>query len=993
MDTNQIRKAFTKGCFTPLTVKPSPKHETDQHKKVYVVKPGETLEQIADKMKQGSGEFKLIAEALKNIDSARYEHAWQVIADYNYGTIDPATLNWAMCVSHGFDKKQNLTADQNNYKYKGGEKLYYPVKVQSGKSGQHHVRVIYDDTPGLILHPSFGCPGLVSEDSMLSILVLADPEKGKLTPEKVNLHLKILPWDTGIGSIKDGLVQGKPHKSFSPCLFTGTSEAKKNILVEKIDLKKYIEDKNGRFSFIPEKKVIKTYKDYGYKDLYRVDIHLKFLPVKQGYLQEGFYNLFWINHGVEREDEIIQRKIGHYLGDKIYRSDNKKWYGFAVEKRGLFFDKLQPKYPICAYHPVYYKKKKFYNISHMGDLHLVSRLTLMKKNRAKVVDIGEVPTVGSQLNDHFDNIVSLFIQAGKDKDIDMVLVSGDLIDTLKSFYPTQFVDQKNKYLEDGELGYASEMTLDTYYQSPSGIWDAVGVKDKADTRKKYQDGVDLITIYSIILNFYLVQKKPVFVISGNHDAYYWPYGASPRVFGKRANPGIPADMNLTIYESILAYGNQYDKVIQSKFESSLKADKYDLFYSMFTPMRDFALICGDFSLMGLSWGNDEDKLGFMERHQQSGHFDGHLPRADDAVSDLQLKHIIDYAIGKKKTKNILFSHFTFVSYKEKFSLSQYKKGDVEFDWHWEANVFDMGTFENNRKKIYEKYLGKERKLHYVLSGHSHRRGLYEIINVDYKGDNSVKTRYYGFTHFAKTKPPRVIVSDSAGPIPRWNYDGEFKGWGSTLPSSTKMVFDGSGELKALKAVVSRSANAKPRFGVALDYLYVVEDVDFIDRFESDTMSKWEYVKASSITYRVRWRRLTGSKKKLLDVRNLKPDKAILYSYYKGGFHKFDCSPTVDTVRQEIQIKVQLQQPRSETAFKNFVLNSRERNTFLSLTFKPLKGSSYHQYNYSAPYIFEVKMQRNYKGKSVQMGLKRKKSNSEYPDLKWRKKYFKDSYGG
>ncbi|MBT8341154.1 MAG: hypothetical protein HKP58_06485 [Desulfatitalea sp.] len=996
MNIKKIQRTFADGCFKPLTVQPGPKHLKDPSKQTYIVKAGETLEQIADQMKQAAGQFKWIGESVKQPDTARYEHAWQCIADYNYGTIDPPALNWSLCVAHGFEEQKNLTADKKNYTYKGGEKLYYPVRVQKGKTGRMHVKVVQDDTPGVIVHPSFGCPALVGEDSMLSLLVMADPKKGKIIPEKVNLHLKILPWDTDIGTIKNGLVQRKSYDGFAPSLFASAGEAKKNILVEKIDLKEYIEDKNGRFSFIPEKKVIETYKDYGYKDLYRIDIHLKYLPFKERFLQEGFYNLFWINHGLEREDEMIQRKLGHYLGKKIYRSDNGKWYGFAVEKRGLFFDKLQPKYPICSYHPVLYKKKKFYNIAHMGDLHLVARLTLMKKNTAKVVEADGVATVGDMLNDHFDNVVSLFIQAGKDDDIDMVLISGDLIDALKSFYPTQFVDQKNKYMADGEYGYASEMTLENYYQSPSGIWDAVGVKDKDETNKKYQDGVDLITIYSIILNFYLVQKKPVFIVSGNHDAYHWPYGVSPRLFNwskhlcRKANEGIPADMNLTIYESILAYGDKYDKIIQRLDEPSLKKEKFDLFYTMFTPMRDFALMAGDFALIGLSWGDDEDKLGINDRHEQGA---GHLPRADDAISDLQLKRIVDFAINKNRGKNILFSHFTFVSYKEKHSLKAFKEGDVEFDWHWEANQFDMGTFETNRKKIYEKYLAKEKKLHYVLSGHSHRRGLYEITDVDYKGDNSVKTRFYGFTHFAKTKGPRIIVSDSAGPIPRWNYDGEFAGWGSTLPSYTKMVFDDSGELKDLKAVVSGNTKGKPRFAVALDYLYLIEKIDFIDSITTDAMTKWAYVKMTQLTFQLKWAALPGKKAKLLDLKRLKPARVELHAYYDGRFHKFPCHLATRGSNGTASCTIGFNNRRQTEKFKLQVVNSSQRNTFLSLSFKSLDGPDYLPYNYGSPYIFEVQIKDKDKGDQLVIVIDRNRNHNEIPNLKWRKKYYKDKYVG
>ena len=472
MNIREIRKLFSKNCFTILEHRLIPLHEGEKNKDKYVAKSGETLEAIAERMQKGQGEFAGIADDVKNLDSTRYEFAWQYIAEYNYGSTQPATINWMMCAIHGFDKSSNITGDKNNYKYKGGEVLYYPSKFRKAKTGKSFPYVEPDDTPGLILHPSFACPSVVGTDSMLSMLVLADPKKSKITPEKVNIHLKILPWSVKIGNIKHSMLQGKKYDGPQKPLFASNEEAKNNIICKKLDFKKRIEDPNGRFCFIPDKKALKTYGDYGYKDLYRVEIHLKYL------LEEGYYNLFWINLGREREDEIVQRKMSHFFGKKIYKSSNDKWYGFAVEVKSLFFGKLQPKYPIGAYHPVLYKKKDYYNIAHMGDLHLTARLTMLRRSNAKVIEADDVPEVGNLLNDHFENVYDLFAQAGTDKDIDMVLISGDIIDYLLSFYPVDFVDKRNELIDKGDYGPASELNLDKFYESAGSIWKAVGVASK-----------------------------------------------------------------------------------------------------------------------------------------------------------------------------------------------------------------------------------------------------------------------------------------------------------------------------------------------------------------------------------------------------------------------------------------------------------------------------------------------------------------------------------
>jgi hypothetical protein len=66
-------------------------------------------------------------------------------------------------------------------------------------------------------------------------------------------------------------------------------------------------------------------------------------------------------------------------------------------------------------------------------------------------------------------------------------------------------------------------------------------------------------------------RKPIFLIAGNHENYADIYAISPRTKGtlsdkakeepgsgwRRANEGVPADHNLSIYEACLMYGPDY----------------------------------------------------------------------------------------------------------------------------------------------------------------------------------------------------------------------------------------------------------------------------------------------------------------------------------------------------------------------------------------------------------------------------------------------------
>jgi hypothetical protein len=68
----------------------------------------------------------------------------------------------------------------------------------------------------------------------------------------------------------------------------------------------------------------------------------------------------------------------------------------------------------------------------------------------------------------------------------------------------------------------------------------------------------------------------------------------------------------------------------------------------------------------------------------------------------------------------------------------------------------------------------------------------------------------------------IIVSDSAGPLPRMNIEGEFDEWGSDQPAGTFVRFDStSGVVQRVEPVFSDRGNTKPRAVVAIDYLHVI----------------------------------------------------------------------------------------------------------------------------------------------------------------------------
>jgi len=136
MNVTKIKKLYRKKCFTTCEHKLVPLHKGHKYKEKYVVKRGESLESIAERMQKGEGNFSNISNEFKRLDEGRYDSAWEYLAEFNYGSTEPSVVNWMMCETHGFDKNSNITGDQKNYKYKGGEILYYPSKFRKAKTGQ-----------------------------------------------------------------------------------------------------------------------------------------------------------------------------------------------------------------------------------------------------------------------------------------------------------------------------------------------------------------------------------------------------------------------------------------------------------------------------------------------------------------------------------------------------------------------------------------------------------------------------------------------------------------------------------------------------------------------------------------------------------------------------------------------------------------------------------------------------------------------------------------
>lgn len=533
--------------------------------------------------------------------------------------------------------------------------------------------------------------------------------------------------------------------------------------------------------------------------------------------------------------------------------------------------------PLLAHHPVFFNPKASYNFGHLTDVHISSRQHVFNKSNARIIPATDEnagsEVVGKRIHRAFDALYDLMDQFGRHHFTDGVVFTGDLIDYNRNYNPA---------CSEGQA-----------IHNTAELWQAMNL-DHAANDEQYPNGIDNLIFYTLVRWFYDTYQKPVFLCAGNHEAYSVPYGISPRVTadsstgkellksrpdrelalperilaavqrsigidkkrreqmqkgeepieGTRANEGIPADHNLTVYEACLMYGPQYYRTPMQGFTQgstirNFQSENLDWFQLIFTPFTDFGYCWPKQTLTLLAWGDDEV---FMFRRQglvpnkatrkalkRKGATvpasSSTLPRATQAIDGDQ-RRILDVVLAQSKAFNILAAHFTLINYH--MDLSFQDTGSVGMGtWRDGLGYFDWGTFDLNREYLYRDVL-RNRRLQVTLSGHSHRAGLYQL--QDNMGCHAIPMRLNESVEPVKAfqapspERPRIVVSACGGPIAVQNYCDELAGKGMERPSGSLVRFDAIGDhpidIKVMEARSPRNGidTAKPRFCVAVDFV-------------------------------------------------------------------------------------------------------------------------------------------------------------------------------
>lgn len=629
------------------------------------------------------------------------------------------------------------------------------------------------------------------------------------------------------------------------------------------------------------------------------------VPVPQAY--RGHPDLKGVSDW-EYQDQIIYDFLRKQQTDPEQHHDgNMHEYDIGAAKANataLPAPRTASSHRLMAWHPMMWGKKDLLRIGHLSDVHVNVRHRALAKSDVAVIEEQARPrTAQPAMANLCDSLTALIdlVEQFKDK-ADALVITGDLLDF-------------NRNIDPAMVG-----------STPTSQWPQFNVLNKIRDGKLYKRGLDDMLVYSLLRHAYRDLKLPVFLTTGNHEAYAVPYGVSPRMNDRaiavtslemagavkgphskrevdyeklktagtvstvlggivgglpgaasgagavkkasdlfedkdkasgfaetKANDGIAADHNLTIYEICLAYGPTYPQLLTT---NNFTAANYDWFFTLFTPLSDWRIQYGTQSLVGLDWGSSENVANvkgllaydYPTRSDKQGV--GILPRAPQAISNLQCI-LIDSAQKQKRNTNgslLLFSHFTIVNYDMKIALSDSDRklipaarptqrtytqfGNNSGGW----NLNNMGTCEQGLMWYFDNCLNTADGADYHFSGHSHRQGIYttkkhgDEMHIVSAFDPGLQQQAVNNTKLQRHT--RFIVSSCGGPVGVQNLEHELGGWTLTPPSGT--LLDPQAD-KPFRQIFTHKGNGQPRLAVALDYLHIAK---------VETPIRWSHIKAN-----------------------------------------------------------------------------------------------------------------------------------------------------
>jgi hypothetical protein len=865
-----------------------------------------------------------------------------------------------------------------------------------------------------ILHPSLGCPVIATPGADLRIFLIADSDfqslfdsdpdtepidaaastatftdtdtgeqqthvaryykrSGPRVKAVINRLLKMFPWNGGKA------IADVP-------LYPDAATAIANIEVVSLgDVNGFrdgrLHDKDRKLFALLRDSTRDAYRNLGAQYLFQVD--MKPGAMSKPPSSDGLYDLAWLLPDPEQPKSLDAYAEPQDRATQAFIQNNRVNaclaglpYAYLIDGKEFTF-KIDNTAPIQNRHPVLITSKPKLNLGHLTDVHVSSRQSVFQKSTAQVLQDVDPKTgfkqIGKLVNVSYDTLKDLLDQMASDANIDALVLTGDLIDFNRNLDP---------------LTMSEDWT--EHFATPGNLWEAMHRDHHQSDR--YPGYIDDLIVYSLIADF-CRKGKPVFMVSGNHEAYELPYGISPRVVKpnpltpagvKRANEGIPADHNLTIYEALLLYGPEYHV-----YHKAWNFDKSRLpwFYTVFTPFTDYCIQHQDQCFVGLGWGDDEDIFG-----NPGG---GVLPRSTRSLTGAQ-KDLVEQAT-QTGSERLLFTHFTLASYSPEIGLKAAGKIDCN-DHLKKFSDYEQGSFKENRKALYG-WIG-DNKFIATLSGHSHRAALYEPRYDGGVFRDTLHTVGFEIGHehdmaLPFQNKPALIVSGCGGPVGVQNhYDPpapgtakppqHLKGYGLDWPSGTRIQLNGGLKLKRILPRIDNVSSAQPRFAVAMDFFDLLEEPVFV-RFESETDDGPFNVEIN--------RNLPGARF---------VEGMALFARAGNEWKKFEASVT-DGNPGSLTVNA----PIHEDEFQKKVIKKKNPVVFLAVTFNSKLGKTtgYTQYNFNSPWLFRVDVKQRQEPEWVSHGIEesyvmvdrpgyviaRHGKHGEIPDFAWYNSTFDYQY--
>lgn len=905
----------------------------------------------------------------------------------------------------------------------------------------------------VILSPSFGCPGIFAKDEKIVLYVLADfnfysvhqdkEEPDCLAERVINYHLKINKWKDGQqqkenSCIKDELLYAKgtaaghitctlldylhETKVEMPSGKTGTrtvtlpperriysDEGKKDLIACIRDstrdyyLRRNQKTPNPKDKPQPpaEPDQLKQRPDLPF--LYKIELDTEGMQSNAKPVLDTLYDVAWFIVTEKRNaiefGELQDLACEYVACDKSRELKPTKL--FKVKDGKVDFSSFDEKSSIQAYHPFTISSKDHLNLGQLSDVHISARQAAFRQSPVHVFERGVEGAegvldkckepIGKIFNSSLESFSDMLIQMAQDKNLDAIVITGDLVDHAYNFNPNR---------DCSKVG-----TLWTYMNRSDPKNDSL-----------YQPYIDNLAVLSLFKYCYDTYQKPIFLISGNHDNYKDIFGISPRVGSTkgalRGNSGLAADHNLTIFEACLMYGPAYHEYFKGNFQSPYA----DWFYHLFTPLTDYRVTYKDQCIVGLGWGDDED---IMNTGVFSADFT--LYRSSESISDEQLELL--NAAAQKGTQRVVCTHYPFVSYDVGLGITS--NGSVNCNDVLETvDLYSQGTFKKNRAEAYQ--MLQDKQFHYTLSGHSHRSGLYsgDLKHQMGRKNYEVTGKEIPLSPMPlKTQSCNMIVSGCSGPVGvQNNYESLDTGLGSfglDYPSGNHITLTPGSE--KIKRVIPQDSTAKPRFAVSMDYLDIMGrevSLGTLGKIVGSQNMADQEGKAgafTSIESNADGTSYTFTlNPKLPKQQFIKSIHIVMYDAAPNNFkaYKLDVSPTVGSGVMGVL------DGKKANNFKESVLatSGKKTPTFLAITFNDsLSGTQgYTQYNFDSPWTYPIEfidkkivveqaLRRERELDNYQIArevalvngyvIRRHPDNGELPDFGWYNKTFDFKYPG